>query len=106
MLGEYIEEQVPVLIYGGNFIACWISRYILWSYATGNYRLVDEDIDPREVRIPKIMLIIGMVVFMIGMGISFLNTIASVCIFALLLASFIVSSAVNYRVSTFRESAR
>ena len=30
LIGEYIEERLPVFIYGGNFIACWICRYIIW----------------------------------------------------------------------------
>jgi len=85
MLGEYMEAQIPVLIYGGNLIACMVVRYVLWSYATGNYRLVDRDIDPREVKRPKVFLPVGAVGFMIGMGISFLNTVASICVFAGLL---------------------
>ena len=106
MLGEYIEERLPVFIYGGNFIACWIFRYLIWSYATGNYRLVDRNIDPLEVKTPKIVYPIAITVFMIGIGIAFLNTIASICIFALMLAFLIVSSAFLYRLSAIQKSAK
>ena len=106
MLGEYMKEQVAVLIYGGNFIACMIVRYILWSYATGNYRLVDNNVDPREVRRPKIMLPIAIVVFMIGMGVSFLNTIVAICIFAAFLLYAIVRSALEYRLCVSHQSAK
>ena len=106
MVGEFIEERIPVFIYGGNFIACWIFRYILWSYATGNYRLVDRNIDPREIRMPKIIYPIAIAVFMMGMGIAFLNTIASICIYALMLTFLIVSSAFLYQVSAIQKSAK
>ena len=98
LLGEYIYEWVPVLIYGGNFLACTTTRYIAWLYATGNYRLVDRDIDPQEVKIPKLYLPISIVVILIGMGVSFLSTIASVCIFAALLIFSAVRSTLLYRV--------
>ena len=106
LVGEYIEERLPIFIYGGNFIVCWICRYIIWSYATGNYRLVDRNIDPLEVKTPKIIYPITIAVFMICIGISFLNTIASICIFALMLAFLIVSTAILYRLSAVQQSAK
>jgi len=106
LLGEYIDEQVPVLIYGGNFIACTIARYIAWLYATGNYRLVDKDIDPQEVKIPKVYLPISIVVILIGMGVSFLSPIASICIFAALLIFSSVRSTLMYRVGALRQSSK
>ena len=106
LLGEYIDEQVAVLIYGGNFIACTVARYISWLYATGNYRLVDRHIDPQEVKVPKIWLPMGGVCFLIGMGVSFLSTIASVCIFAALLILFSVRSTLTYRAGALRQSSK
>ncbi len=106
ILGEYIEEKIPVFIYGGNFIACWIFRYILWSYATGNKQLIDRNIDLHEVKTLKIIYLIGIFVFMIGMGIAFLNTIASIFIFTLMLIFLIVSSMIYYRVSAIQKSAK
>jgi uncharacterized membrane protein len=104
VLGEYIEEQVAVFIYGSNVLVCMIIRYILWVYATGNYRLVNRDMDPLEVRRPRTMLPIGMVVFVIGMGFSFLSTILSICIFASIIMLFTVVSALHYRISVLRPS--
>jgi len=99
MLGEYMGEQIPVLIYGGNAVACMVMRYILWSYATGNHRLIDRDIDPRAVKGPKVMLPVGIAVFIVAMGISFLNTIASICIFAVMLIFMVIRSTLLYRTS-------
>ena len=106
LLGEYIDEWVSVLIYGGNFLACTIARYIAWLYATGNYRLVDKDIDPREVKIPKMWLPMSIIVIFIGMGVSFLSTIASICIFAALLILSAVRSTLTYRVGALRQSSK
>ncbi len=106
LLGEHIDEQVAVLIYGSNLIACTIARYISWLYATGNYRLVDKDIDPREVKMPKVWLPMGGVVFIVGMGVSFLSTIASVYVFAASLLFFAVRSTLYYRVGTLRQSVK
>ena len=106
LLGEYIYEQVPVLIYGGNFIACTLARYISWLYATGNYRLVDRGIDPQEVRVGKVWLPMGGVIFLVGMGVSFLSTIASVYIFAASLIFFAVRSTLIYRVGASRKSSK
>jgi uncharacterized membrane protein len=106
LLGEYIDEQVAVLIYGGNFIACTIARYIAWLYAAGNYRLVDRNIDPQEVKIPKVYLPISIVVILIGMGISFLSPIASICIFAALLIFSSVRSTLVYRVGALHQSSK
>ena len=98
MLGEYIGETAPVLIIGGHFSICMIMRYGMWSYATGRYRLVDRDIDPRQVSGPKVMFVTGVAVFMVGMGVSFVSTIAAVCIFAAMIALFIVRSSLLNRV--------
>ena len=97
ILGEYIEEPLAVIIYGGNFVACWILRYFLWSYSTGNYRLVDRNIDSREVSMPKIIYPIVILIFIIAVGIGFINTIISICIFASVLIFLIVSSVILYR---------
>jgi hypothetical protein len=99
-------ERLPVLIYGGNLIACMIVRYILWSYATGKCRLVDKDIPSHEVRAPKIWIPVGMTFFAIAMGISYLNTVAAICIFAASITLFIVNTALRYRISAAGQTAK
>ncbi len=106
MLGEYMGEQLPVLVYGGNFIACMTVRYILWSYATGKYRLVDKDIDPGEVRAPKIFIPRGIAFFAIAMGISYLNAVAAICIFAAYLIFAIINTMIHYRISSAGQTAK
>jgi uncharacterized membrane protein len=100
VLGEYLGEQLPILIYGGNFIVCMITRYILWSYATGKYRLVDTDIDPDEVRSQKLMIRVGLISIAVAMGISYLNTFAAICMISVSIIIGIVKSTSYYRVRT------
>ena len=46
---------------------------IIWSYATGKHRLVDSDISPRFVKVHKLTLIGLLLLFMLVIGISFVN---------------------------------
>jgi uncharacterized membrane protein len=99
LLGEHMNEQVSVFIYGGNFIACILIRYFQWSYAVKNYRLVDRDIKPFEVKQPKIMLPMGVAVFIIGMGLSFISNIVSICVFAAMIIFYIIRTSLYRHIS-------
>jgi uncharacterized membrane protein len=98
LLGEYMGQQLPVLVYGGNFLACMLMCYLKWSYATGKYRLVDKDIDWHEVRIRNTTVMVGIAFFVIAMGISYLNPIVSICIFAMTIISSMIFSTLRFRV--------
>jgi uncharacterized membrane protein len=98
LLGKYINEQLPVLLYGGNIVACMVLRLILWNYATKGYRLVDKDIPPAVIKRSKIMLPTGIVVFIIGMGVSFVSTVISVCLFAAIIVFFSIRSTYYNRI--------
>jgi uncharacterized membrane protein len=99
MLGEYFGEQLPVLMLGAHYIACMLMRIILWAYVTGKNRLVDKDLDPRELRNPQIMLTIGIVIFIVGMAFSFVNTAISIGIYSMMIIFFIVRFTVLRRIS-------
>jgi uncharacterized membrane protein len=100
LLGQHINEQVPVFIYGSNFIACMLFRYLQWTYATKNYRLIDSDISPVQIKQPKIMLLTGMGICVIGIGLSFINNIASICVFAGIIIFFIIRTTLYRRIGT------
>ena len=106
LLGEYIGQQLPVLVYGGNFMACMLMCYIKWSYATGKYRLVDKDIDWHEVRIRNMTVMIGIALFAIAMGISYLNPIVSIGLFATTIISAMIFSALRFRIRVAEQVAK
>jgi hypothetical protein len=46
-ISQIREQEISILIYGGNSIIIASSLYIQWQYASGNHRrLVDENLDP------------------------------------------------------------
>jgi uncharacterized membrane protein len=106
LLAEYIGQQLPILIYEGNYFMLALLGYLNWLYVTGKYRLVDTDIDLREVRQRKILFMSGMVYAAIAMGVSYLNTIASMSIFVVCLVSGMISATVRLRVRATEQVAK
>lgn len=92
LLGEYGETQTAVVVYGANILLCLIMGGLLWAYATGEYRLVDRDIDPRLVRRTKMMFLITALLFLLAIGIAFISPIASFGIYGLMALVSIISS--------------
>lgn len=47
LLGEYMKQEISILVYAGNSIIIGSLLYIQWWYATSHRgRLVDENLDP------------------------------------------------------------
>ena len=90
---------------GAHYIACMLMRIVLWAYATGKNRLVDKDLDPRELRNPQIMLTIGICVFLAEMGFSFVNTFISIGIYSMMIIFFIVRFTFLRRISAYQHVA-
>jgi uncharacterized membrane protein len=92
LLGGYGQTQTAVVAYGANILLCLIMGFILWAYATGEYRLVDSDIDPNLVKRTKAMFFVSSLFFLLAMGISFISPIASFCIYGLMALASIIGS--------------
>jgi uncharacterized membrane protein len=92
LLGEYGETQTAVVVYGANVLLSLIMGFILWTYATGKYRLVDRGIDPKLVKRTKIMFLISSFFFLLAMGVSFISPVASFCIYGLMALASIIGS--------------
>jgi uncharacterized membrane protein len=106
LLARNMGQQLPLLVYEGNFLMSAIAGYINWSYVTGKYRLVDRDIDPREVRRRKITWLTAIIFIAIAMGVSYLNTIASLSVFVAFIVSAIIHNTLLHRVRTIRQMAK
>jgi uncharacterized membrane protein len=106
LLGEYWGQQLPVLIYEGNCFMCLLIATVAWLYATGKYRLVDPDIDPHEVRMGKIGPLIALAVIAIAMGVSFLNTVASMIIMLVCVLSSLILRAAQTRIRVAEQVAK
>ena len=77
LMGDYLWTQVPFVIYGINLLLIFIARLALWNYASGEFRLVDSSINPIVVKRLKLVIgIIPLIMFLLLIGVSFLNVIA------------------------------
>jgi len=90
LLGNYGTEQLSIVIYASNVLLALVMRLIIWTYATGKYRLVDSDINPRWVKLDKLISIGILLIFMLVIGVSFINVTAAFSILVLLLVASIV----------------
>jgi uncharacterized membrane protein len=106
LLAENWIQRLPVLIYEGNGFICLLIAPVSWLYATGRYRLVDPDIDLNEARGGKIGPLIAMVVIAIAMGVSFLNTVASMIIYVVCFASGVIITTVQTRIRVAKQIAK
>jgi uncharacterized membrane protein len=92
LLGEYMQTQAAIVAYGANILLCLVMGFALWTYATGRYRLVDSDIDPKLVRRTKFMFLVAALLFLLAMGVSFISPVASFGIYALMALVSIIST--------------
>jgi len=91
LIGEYRIEKLPLAIYASNLLLVMVMRVIIWTYATGKYRLVDRDINPRLVKSDKLRAMGICLSFMLAIGISFINAAAAMTFLVLLLVVGIVT---------------
>jgi uncharacterized membrane protein len=90
LIGEYRIERFPIAIYASNILLATVMRVIIWTYATGKYRLVDRDINPRLVKSDKLRAIGICLTFMLVIGISFISAAAAMTLLVLLLVGGLV----------------
>jgi len=90
LIGNYGTEQLPIVIYAINVLLALVMRLLIWTYATGKYRLVDRDINPRWVKLDKLISIGILLIFMLIIGVSFINVTAAFSVLVLLLLASIV----------------
>ena len=83
LLGEYIHTKVAAAVFGVNLLLIMIVALLMWIHITGEPILVDSTIDAEIAARRIIMLIVGGLFYILGIGISFISPIASVCIYAL-----------------------
>jgi uncharacterized membrane protein len=98
LLAEYREQEISILVYGGNSIIIGSLLYIQWWYVTSNHKLVDENLDPITKGASFRRLLFGIIVYMIAIGISFVY-IQSVFLFALILIPGLMPNKVMHRMT-------
>ncbi len=77
LLGEYGGEQISVVLYSDKMAVAGLTLSRLWWYAQSNPHLVAPDVDPRLVRYNNLRALIVPLVFLLSIGVSFLNVNAA-----------------------------
>ena len=85
-MGDYLWTQVPFVIYEINMLLIFIVRLALWNYASGKSRLMDSSINPRVItRLKLVIGVIPLIMFLLLIGVSFINIIAGYVVLWLLI---------------------
>src|ERR1051326_3394417 len=105
LLGEYREQEVSILVYGGNSIVIASVLYVQWRYVTTSHhgRLVDENLDPISKTTLSRRTLLGIIVYLIATGFSFVYTQLSPFPFVLVVIPAFLPNKTIQRI-TFRRS--
>jgi uncharacterized membrane protein len=105
LLGEYRELEISILVYGGNSIVIASLLYAQWRYVTTSHhgRLLDENLDPISKTTLSRRTLLGIIVYLIATGFSFVYTQLSPFPFVLVIIPAFLPNKTIQRI-TFRRS--
>src|SRR5437763_6636992 len=78
LIAAYPGQRIAVIVYGANLIVVGLVLYLHWWYATRNDHLVDANLDPHVVRLATTRILMAPVIYVVAIGLSFLNTAVSI----------------------------
>ena len=73
VLGLQGDQQAGVIFYVGSVTVIGLLILLLWWYATSHHRLVEKNLDPSLIRHHMQRALIGPVIFVLSIGLSFVN---------------------------------
>ena len=92
LLGEYSNSQIAVLVYGIVALLIIILSFVIWMYITRIDELADRVIETDVAIRRKIFYLVGCFFFILGIGISFVSPVTSLCIYGLTALLTIITS--------------
>ncbi|HKV27287.1 MAG TPA: TMEM175 family protein [Candidatus Acidoferrales bacterium] len=95
LIGQYSDQPTAVTFYGANLIATGIFLYAIWKYATGHRRLVDSDLSDLVVRKASRRIIIAPCAFVLAIALGFINTQASLALYAAVTVYYFLPSGID-----------
>lgn len=82
--GEYIDQRIPVLLYGINLTVTTALNFIHWRYATKNSRLVEPSLDPKIVKSISrhiyLTLILYVIITIVSLSLPILSNVVYIAI--------------------------
>jgi len=95
LLSEYATTRIAIAIYGANLIAIGLTLALHWWYATTESRHVDPDIDRGLVRGAMYRTLMGPLVYVIAIGLSFFRAEVSLALYALVPMLYILPGRID-----------
>lgn len=88
--GEYIDQRIPVLLYGINLTVTTALNFTHWSYATKNSRLVDPNLDPKIVKSISRHIYLTLILYVIITIVSLALPILSNAVYIIIPILFVI----------------
>lgn len=104
LLGTYNTQQVAVVIYGFHLTTIGLISYWHWAYAW-HHQLLDPHLDPRVYRMAMWRILMGPILSVIAICLSFVSLSVSILVYMLMLLVYIAPSKLDARFSIFRKHA-
>lgn len=92
LLGEYLLQKTPAIIYGVQLLAVFFMGFVIWSYATSQ-KLYDAEVDSRFVRGGRRMGYLYFVILITAIILAFFVPFVSILIYAAFVLLFILITA-------------
>lgn len=83
LLSEYTKHRLAIAVYGGNMIAIGLTLALHWWYATARRRHVDPDVHPGLVRAAMSRVLMGPLLYLVAIVLSFFSPEWSLALCAL-----------------------
>ncbi len=90
LIGEHFRLPAAVIVYGANLAVIGLTLALHWWYATAHHRLVSPELDPQFVRSVQQVIMVGPVVYLIGIACSSFSTTVSVVLYVLVTVLYIL----------------
>ncbi len=97
LLGQYFEQRLAVILYAITVTVSGLLLQGLWRYAVHRRRLVDRDLDIQIVREVSRKNMVVPIIYMIAIGMAFINVPLSIGLLILGPAVFLLPSRVSVR---------
>lgn len=102
LMGQYPRQRIAVVIYGSNLFVVGLSLYAQWWYSTSGHRLVDRDLDLIIVTLAKRRILLGLMLVLLSIGVSFYSTKLSLLLYAILPLPYILPGRIDRHWSPSR----
>ena len=83
LVSRYPGEWLVIAIYGANLILIGVCLFLLWTYATYRYHLVDPDLPQPVMRLARQRTLLAPAFYVVAIVVGLINPRFSLIIFAL-----------------------